>query len=148
MRYATNEEILPAVGWVRRQLERIDETGTTDSVHVQNRPVMVVVTKAARSGRRRRVPLMRVEHEGTYVAVGSAGGQAEDPVWVRNLVVHPDVEVQDGSELVTGLRARLIDGEEREEWWPRAVAAFPPYAQYQERTSRQIPVFLLEPVER
>jgi F420H(2)-dependent quinone reductase len=147
MRVTDDNEIMPAVGWVRRQLEKIDATGTTDSVHVQHRPVMVVTTRSVRSGRRRRVPLMRVEHEGTYVAVGSAGGQPEDPVWVRNLLAHPEVDVQDGTVHHTGMRARLIDGAERAEWWPRAVEAFPPYADYQERTDRQIPVFLLEPVE-
>jgi len=88
---------------------------------------------------------MRVEHEGVYVAVGSAGGQEKDPVWVRNLIVHPEAEVQDGAKHHTGLRARPIDGAEREEWWPRCVEAFPPYADYQRRAPRQIPVFLLEP---
>ncbi len=142
-------EIPPATEWVRRQLEQIDAAGTTDAVTVMNRPVVVVTTKSAKSGRPRRVPLMRVEHEGTYVAVGSAGGRPKDPVWVRNLMVHPeDVSVQDGSRQITGLRARLIEGEERGIWWERAVAAFPPYAEYQEKTSRQIPVFLLEPTDR
>lgn len=147
MTFTQENEILPAAGWVRRQLEQIDTAGTTDAVHVQHRPVVVVTTRGARSGRLRRVPLMRVEHGGTYVAVGSAGGQAKDPVWVRNLLVHAEVSVQDGAEHHTGLRARLIDGEERAIWWERSVAAFPPYAEYQQRTDRQIPVFLLEPAE-
>lgn len=140
-------EIPPATEWVRRQLEQIDAAGTTDVVHVQNRPVVVVTMRSAKSGRPRRVPLMRVEHEGTYVAVGSAGGRPKDPVWVHSLKVNPEVSVQDGSRHITGLRARLVEGEEREIWWERAVAAFPPYAEYQERTSRQIPVFLLEPTD-
>jgi len=137
--------IQPASEWVRDQLAAIDAAGTTRAVHVQGRPVVVVTMRGARSGRLRRVPLMRVEHGGRYLAVGSKGGAPRDPVWVRNLLAHPDVAVMDGDRTSTGLRARLLDGAEREEWWARAVAAFPSYRDYQARTARTIPLFVLEP---
>ncbi|WP_338043706.1 nitroreductase family deazaflavin-dependent oxidoreductase [Ornithinimicrobium flavum] len=101
--------------------------------------------RGARSGMLRRVPLMRVEHEGSYLAVASKGGAPEHPHWFHNVVAHPDVLVQDGSRQHP-LRARLLqDGPERDTWWERAVAAFPPYADYQAGTTRQIPLFLLAP---
>lgn len=143
----TDEYIQPAQGWVKKQLEAIDAAGTTDAAQVHDRAVVVVTMRGARSGRLRRVPLMRVEHGGTYAAVASKGGSPADPVWVHNLRAHPDVAVQDGTEHHAGLRARLAEGPEREEWWERSVTAFPPYAEYQEKTDRQIPVYLLEPVK-
>ena len=87
---------------------------------------------------------MRVEHDGTYAAVASKGGAPDNPQWYHNLVATPDITLQDGSE-ARPVRARLIDGEERTEWWERCVAAFPPYAEYQTKTDRLIPLFLLEP---
>jgi deazaflavin-dependent oxidoreductase (nitroreductase family) len=89
---------------------------------------------------------MRVEHDGRYLAVASQGGAPEHPAWYRNLLEHPDVEVQDGPR-TQDMRARELTGDERATWWERAVAAFPNYADYQRRTERLIPVFLLEPVE-
>ncbi|WP_029138482.1 nitroreductase family deazaflavin-dependent oxidoreductase [Nakamurella lactea] len=133
-----------ATPWVRKQLEKIDATGTTRSVDVLGSPVMVLTMIGAKSGKPRRVPLMRVEHDGVYAAVASKGGAPEDPVWVRNIVANPDLTVQDGTEHHE-LRARLATPEERELWWPRCVAAYPSYAEYQTKTDRQIPVFLLEP---
>lgn len=137
------DRVLPAIGWVREQLEKIEEAGTTDAAQVMERPVVVVTMRGARSGRPRPVPLMRVEHDGDYLAVASKGGAPKDPVWVRNLEAHPQVEVQDGTEHHTRT-ARRLSGEERQVWWERAVAAYPPYADYQERTDREIPVYLLE----
>lgn len=131
--------------WVARQLAAIDEAGDTRAVDVQGWPVVVVTMRGARSGLLRRVPVMRVEHEGTYAAVASKGGSPEHPVWFHNLRADREVLVQDGAEQHVR-RVRLLDeGPERDAWWRRAVAAFPPYAGYQERTDRLIPVFLLEP---
>lgn len=133
-----------ATPWVRRQLEKIDATGSTRAVDVQGREVMVLTMIGAKSGKPRRVPLMRVEHEGVYAAVGSHGGAPKDPVWVANLLANPEMTLQDGTE-VSQVVARRTTDEERELWWPRCVAAYPPYAEYQTKTDRQIPVFLLEP---
>lgn len=133
----------PATDWVRRQVEKIEETGDTGSVDVMGRPVIVVEVLGARSGLWRKVPLMRVEHDGVYVAVASKGGSPEHPAWFHNITANPDVTVQDGTETHQA-RARLITGAEREEWWPRCVAAYPPYADYQTKTEREIPLFLLE----
>lgn len=133
----------PASDWVRKQLETIDATGDTRSVQVQNRPVVVFTVRGATSGLYRRVPVMRVEHDGVYAVVASAGGQPKHPAWYHNLVANPEIELQDGTE-VRRMRARQIFGDEREQWWGRCVAAFPPYAEYQKKTERQIPVLLCE----
>ena len=106
---------------------------------------MVFTIKGVKSGRLRRVPLMRVEKDGVYAAVGSTGGAPKDPMWVASLKANPDVELQDGTTTVD-LRARLVEGPERDVWWARCVDAFPTYADYQKKTARQIPVFLCEPV--
>jgi deazaflavin-dependent oxidoreductase (nitroreductase family) len=142
---ADTEQYEPnATPWVREQLEKIDRTGDTRSVSVMDRPVVVVIMTGAKTGKPRRVPLMRVEHEGSYAAVASKGGAPEHPVWFNNLVANPDVTVQDGTEMHE-LRARRLEGDERAQWWERAVAAYPPYAEYQTKTEREIPVFVLEP---
>lgn len=132
---------------VARQLADIDRAGTTDAASIQDRPIVVITMRGARSGKLRRVPLMRVEHEGRYLAVASKGGHPQHPTWFHNINAHPDVLVQDGSTTYP-LRARLLEqGPERQKWWERAVAAFPPYADYQERAAhRLIPLFVLEPV--
>ena len=108
-------------------------------------PVVIVTNVGAKTGVVRKTPLMRVEHDGSYAAVGSQGGAPRDPQWVQNLRVNPRVEVQDGTgkwEMV----AREVSGDERAAWWERSVAAYPPYAEYQQKTERVIPVFVLEPV--
>jgi deazaflavin-dependent oxidoreductase (nitroreductase family) len=135
----------PVSPLVRRELEAIDAAGTTDVVNRGGAPVVVFTIRGAKSGLLRRVPLMRVEHGGSYVAVGSTGGAPKNPAWVASIKANPDVDVLDGTSTVS-LRARLLEGAEREEWWPRCVAAFPTYAEYQKRTERQIPLFLCEPV--
>lgn len=135
-------------GWVADQLAAIDRAGDTSVVSVQGRPVVVVTMRGARSRMLRRVPVMRVEHHGSYLAVASKGGAPEHPTWFHNLRAHRDVLVQDGAEQ-HALRARLLeDGPDRAAWWERAVAAFPAYAAYQERADRQIPVFVLEPKDQ
>lgn len=131
-------------GWVRTDVERIEEAGDTGVVHRQGRPVVLVTMRGAKSGALRKVPLMRVEHEGELVIVASQGGAPEHPKWYWNLRANPDVEVQDGTRTFPG-RARELDGKERFDWWVRAVEQFPPYAEYQVRTQRLIPLFLLEP---
>ncbi|WP_147918450.1 nitroreductase family deazaflavin-dependent oxidoreductase [Ruania zhangjianzhongii] len=138
--------IQPAEGWVRKQLDAIDGAGgNTSAAQVQGRPVVVVTMIGARSGRPRRVPLMRVEHEGCYLAVASKGGAPADPQWVANIRAHPDeIRVLDGTT-ETAMTSRQLTGEERATWWDRGVVAFPSYADYQRKTDREIPVFLLEP---
>uniref|UniRef100_UPI00210EE695 nitroreductase family deazaflavin-dependent oxidoreductase n=1 Tax=Staphylococcus aureus TaxID=1280 RepID=UPI00210EE695 len=93
----------------------------------------------------RRVPLMRVEHDGSYGVVASKGGAPQHPAWYHNLQANPEVEVQDGTTRLVGI-ARELSGPERAQWWQRAVAAYPEYANYQTKTDRQIPVFVVEPV--
>ena len=129
--------------WVREQVETIEATGTTRSVHIQNRPVVMLTMRGATSGSVRKVPVMRVEHDGEYVAVASKGGAPEHPQWFHNLLAHPDIEIQDDREAWPA-RVRLIGGEERAQWWERAVAAYPSYADYQAKTEREIPLFLIE----
>ena len=138
--------IQPKEPWVRNQLDAIDAAGGDTSVAtVQGRPVVVVTMLGATSGRPRRVPLMRVEHEGNYLAVGSKGGAPKNPQWVANIRKHPDqVSVLDGTQ-ETPMTSRELTDQEREMWWERGVLAFPPYADYQVKTERTIPVFLLEP---
>lgn len=109
-------------------------------------PVVVLTMRGARTGKTRKVPLMRVEHDGRYAAVASMGGAPQHPVWYYNLLAHPDLVLQDGLER-TRMRARELSGEERAVWWDRAVAAYPDYAAYQRRTTRTIPVFVLEPAD-
>ena len=132
--------------WVAKQLATIDETGTTACVDVQGMDVVVFTIRGRKSGLLRRVPLMRVEHDGVYAAVASKGGAPEHPAWYGNITANPEVEVQDGTRHIDGV-AREISGAEREEWWERAVAAFPPYAEYQTKTDRLIPVLLIEPTQ-
>jgi F420H(2)-dependent quinone reductase len=128
--------------WARKQAERYEATDGADANTMQGRPVVVLTSVGARTGLLRKTPLMRVEHDGEYVLVGSLGGAPKHPVWVFNLRQHPLVELQDGAEK-HDYRARELDGEERAVWWERAVAAFPNYAAYQKKTDRIIPVFLL-----
>ena len=139
----TGEYVPSPSAWVRKQVDEIERTGTTASVHIQNRPVVLMTMRGARTGAIRKVPVMRVEHEGSFAAVASRGGAPEHPKWYRNLLAHPDIELQVGTEAFP-VRARELSGAEREKWWERCVAAFPPYAEYQRKTDRLIPVFVLE----
>ncbi|MBP2478979.1 deazaflavin-dependent oxidoreductase (nitroreductase family) [Crossiella equi] len=136
------------VGWIREQVELYESSdgrrgGTLWDTGL---PVVILTTRGARSGKIRKVPLMRVEHEGRYAAVASNGGFPRHPVWYANLTADPRVVLQDGATR-RDMTAREITGEEKAEWWARAVAAYPPYVEYQEKTERVIPVFVLEPVE-
>lgn len=131
--------------WVANQVELYERTNGAEGNEMLGLPVIIVTNLGAKSGKVRKTPLMRVEHDGNYLAVASKGGAPEHPVWYFNLVAHPVCEVRDGAT-VSDRRARLLAGEERELWWQRAVEAFANYAQYQESTEREIPLFILEPI--
>ena len=133
------------ISWVRKQVELYESSGGTEGTTIVDRPVVVVTSLGAKSGKLRKNPLMRVEHEGCYAAVASMGGQPTHPVWYYNLLAEPLVELQDGPHK-QDMRARLLEGEEKAQWWERAVAAYPEYEAYQAKTDREIPVFVLEPV--
>jgi deazaflavin-dependent oxidoreductase (nitroreductase family) len=130
--------------WVRDQVEEYEGSGGTTGTTMRDMPVIIVTTRGTKSGKLRKVPLMRVEHDGEYAAVASMGGAAKNPVWYFNLVADPQVEVRDGTVVQT-MMAREVTGEEKAVWWKRCVAAFPDYADYQARTERSIPVFVLTP---
>lgn len=134
--------------WVRDQVELYESSGGTKGTTLMDTgmPVIVLTTRGAKSGVIRKTPLMRVEHDGRYAAVASLGGAPKHPVWYHNVKADPQVELQDGP-VKRDFRAREITGAEKDEWWERAVAAYPPYADYQKKTDRVIPVFVLEPVE-
>jgi F420H(2)-dependent quinone reductase len=132
-------------GWVRKQVDEYEGSGGTKGTTLRGVPVVVITSVGASSGKLRKHPVMRIEHRGTYAAVASKGGTPQNPAWYRNLVEHPAVELQD--EGAKGdYTARELSGDERELWWGRAVDVWPDYAEYQTKTNRQIPVFLLEPV--
>lgn len=130
--------------WVRDQVEKYEGSGGTEGAELQGKPVVIVTNRGAKTGAVRKTPLMRVEHEGAYAAIGSKGGAPENPVWVYNLRKNPQVVVQDGAKVVE-LTARELTGEERAVWWERALVPWPAYADYQKKTDRLIPVFVLEP---
>lgn len=133
--------------WVREQVELYESSGGTRGTTLRDTgmPVVLLITRGARTGKIRKVPLMRVEHEGRYAVVASQGGAPRHPVWYHNIKADPRVELQDGP-VKREMRAREVTGAEKAGWWERAVAAYPPYADYQRRTEREIPVFVLEPV--
>ncbi|MGW2772584.1 nitroreductase family deazaflavin-dependent oxidoreductase [Streptomyces olivaceoviridis] len=134
--------------WVREQVELYESSGGTKGMTLLDTglPVIVLTTRGAKSGKIRKTPLMRVEHEGRYAAVASLGGAPKHPVWYFNVKSDPHVELQDGP-VKRDMRAREVTGAEKAEWWERAVAAYPAYAEYQTKTSREIPVFVLEPLD-
>lgn len=130
--------------WVRDQVETYERTGGREANTLRDTglPVVIVTTRGNKTGRVRKTPLMRVEHDGEYALVASMGGAPKHPVWYFNLKAHPDdVMIQDGPEPFAAA-IREVTGDERAGWWKRAVAAYPPYAEYQERTERTIPVFV------
>ena len=132
--------------WVRDQVEEYESSGGTRGTTLRGIPVVVITSVGASSGKLRKNPVMRVEHDGTYAAVASKGGAPENPAWYRNLVEHPTIELQDGPT-TRDYVARQASGEERNTWWRRALEVWPDYASYQTKTERQIPVFVLEPAE-
>jgi deazaflavin-dependent oxidoreductase (nitroreductase family) len=134
--------------WVRDQVELYEGSGGTEGTTLRDTglPVVIITNRGARSGKIRKTPVMRIEHDGSYAAIASQGGAPTHPRWYYNLRADPFVELQDGSR-VQDMIAREVTGDERAQWWERAVAAYSPYAEYQQRTTRQIPVFVLEPAD-
>ena len=141
----TGEYEPSAQEWVRDQVETIERSGGTEGTTLRGMPIIVVTSRGAKSGKLRKNPVMRVEKDGVYAAVASKGGAPEHPVWYHNFLAHPEVDLQDGPEPHT-YSVRVAEGEERAEWWERAAAVYSPYLEYQEKTDREIPVFLLERV--
>ncbi len=129
----------------RNQVEEYESSGGTRGTTNQGKPVVILTTRGARTGKVRKTPLMRVEHLGQYAVVASKGGAPEHPVWFHNIKKHPEVQLQDGPAKADYV-ARELDGDEREEWWDRAIDVWPDYVNYTKRTDRLIPVFVLEPV--
>jgi F420H(2)-dependent quinone reductase len=130
--------------WVRNQVEEYEGSGGTRGTTLRGVPVVVITSLGATSGKLRKHPVMRVEHGGVYAAVASKGGAPQDPAWSRNLRTHSLVELQDGT-IKGDYTAREVSGEERALWWRRALEVWPDYAEYQAKTERAIPVFVLEP---
>jgi F420H(2)-dependent quinone reductase len=135
--------------WAREQVEAYEASDGKEANVLRGRPdwpIVVITSRGVKSGKLRKNPVMRVEKDGVYAAVASKGGDPEHPSWYHNFVAHPVVQLQDGPEPKL-YRARIAEGEERAEWWERATAQYSPYISYQEKADREIPVFLLEPVE-
>jgi deazaflavin-dependent oxidoreductase (nitroreductase family) len=130
--------------WVRDQVALYESSGGTQGTTLRDLPVIILTTVGAKSGKIRKTALMRVEHDGEYLAVASLGGAPKHPVWYYNVVSNPHVELQDGP-VKKDYAAREVTGDEKATWWERAVAAYPDYADYQTKTDRQIPVFVLTP---
>ncbi|MET8535133.1 nitroreductase family deazaflavin-dependent oxidoreductase [Streptomyces sp. NPDC005065] len=130
--------------WVRDQVALFESSGGTEGTKMRGMPVIILTTHGAKSGKIRKTPLMRVEHNGAYAVVASLGGAPRHPVWYHNITADPRVELQDGP-VRQDMNAREVTGDEKRVWWERAVEAFPDYADYQTKTDRQIPVLVLEP---
>jgi deazaflavin-dependent oxidoreductase (nitroreductase family) len=130
--------------WVQDQTKKILDSGTTDGIEILGSPIVLLTLRGAKTGVLRYTPVMRVEHEGSYAVVASKGGAPEHPVWYYNIKAHPEFPLQDGT-VTKDYVAHEAEGTERDAWWERAVAAYPSYAEYQQKTDRQIPVFVLDP---
>jgi F420H(2)-dependent quinone reductase len=131
--------------FVREHVEQIVHNGTTDGVTMKGLPIVLMTYRGAKTGKLRKTPVMRVEHQGRYAAVASNGAQPANPSWYASLLAEPVIELQDGT-VTREYRARELSGDEKGLWWRRAVAAFPDYAEYQRTIDRQIPILVLEPV--
>src|SRR5258706_5836376 len=142
----TGEYEPSATDWAREQAELFERTAGAEGNTLRGRPIILLTSLGAKSGKVRKTPLMRVEHDGEYAVVASLGGAPKHPVWYHNLVAHPLVELQDGP-VRKDYNAREVTGEERAEWWKRATATWPDYDEYQTKTDRAIPIFVLTPVD-
>jgi len=142
----TGEYEPSTAAWARKQAERYEASGGAEATDLRGRPIIVLTSVGARTGKLRKTALMRVEHDGDYAVVASQGGAAKHPVWYHNLKANPHVELQDGQTRKDYL-ARELTGDEKATWWERAVETWPDYAKYQIKTSRQIPVFVLEAID-
>lgn len=128
--------------WARKQAELYENSGGTEGTMMNGMPVVLLTTKGNKSGKLRKSPLMKVEHNGEYAIVASLGGAPKHPVWYYNVKAEPLVELQDGPDKHDYV-AREVTGDEKAQWWERSVAAYPDYAEYQKKTDREIPVFVL-----
>lgn len=142
----TGEYAPSTAEWAREQAEAFEASDGAEANTMEGKPIIVLTSVGARSGKLRKNALMRVEHEGVYAVVASKGGAPQHPSWFHNLVAHPHVELQDGA-VKRDYRARIVTGEERALWWARANVVWPHYDGYQTKTEREIPVFVLEPLE-
>ena len=131
--------------WARKQAEQFEESGGTKANTLRGMPIILLTTVGAKSGKLRKTPLMRVEHDGEYAIVASMGGAPKHPTWYHNVVANPHVELQDGP-VKRDYIAREVTGDEKAVWWERCVAAYPDYEEYQKKTDREIPVFVLTPM--
>ena len=143
----TGEYEPSAWDWVREQVETYERSGGTEANTLRDTgiPVVIITSRGAKSGKLRKFALMRVEHDGEYALIASKGGAPEHPGWYHNLVAEPHVMIQDGPA-PHDYRVEVVTGDERQEWWDRSVDVYPPYAEYQEKTDREIPVFVARPV--
>jgi deazaflavin-dependent oxidoreductase (nitroreductase family) len=142
----TGEYEPSTAAWARKQAERYEATDGAEANDLRGRPVIILTSIGAKTGKLRKTALMRVEHAGDYAVVASMGGAPKHPVWYYNLTANPHVELQDGASRRDYL-AREVSGDEKAIWWARAVETWPDYAKYQTKTDRQIPVFVLEPID-
>lgn len=131
-------------GWAREQAEKYEASNGTEANTIKGLPIILLTTRGAKTGKLRKTPLMRVEHNGEYAVVASLGGAPKHPVWYHNIKADPHVELRDGA-VVKDYTAREVKGDEKAVWWERAVRAYPDYADYQTKTDREIPVFVLTP---
>jgi deazaflavin-dependent oxidoreductase (nitroreductase family) len=131
--------------WVKDQVELYESSGGQEGTTLRDMPVVIITNLGVKSGKLRKTPVMRVEHDGSYAAIASKGGMPTHPVWYYNLKANAQVVLQDGPTK-TEMTAREVTGEEKALWWERAVAAYPDYADYQLKTTREIPVFVIEPL--
>jgi deazaflavin-dependent oxidoreductase (nitroreductase family) len=147
MSLLTGEYAPSTAGWVRDQVEEYEASGgqRANTLRGGSDPIVVITSVGRKSGALRKNPLMRVERDGKYLAVASVGGRPTNPEWYYNFLANPVVELQDGPEPQL-YRARLLEGAERADWWDHAVRTWPTYGEYQKKTERQIPIFLLEEV--
>ncbi len=142
----TGEYAPSTADWAREQAEAYEASGGEQAGDMRGLPVIVLTTVGAKTGLLRKTALMRVEHAGQYAVIGSLGGAPKHPVWVHNIRKETHVELQDGPDK-HDYTATEVEGAERDQWWDRAVAAYPPYADYQKKTERVIPVFVLSRID-
>jgi deazaflavin-dependent oxidoreductase (nitroreductase family) len=142
----TGEYEPSAAEWARTQAEKYEASDGAEANELRGRPIVVMTSVGAKSGKLRKTPIMRVEHDGSYAVFASKGGDEKNPTWFYNVEANPHVELQDGAVRRDYL-AHVAEGAERDAWWHRGVATWPDYAKYAEKTDRLIPVFVLVPIE-
>ena len=140
--------IPPTLDWVREQVELYESSGGTKGTTLRDTglPCIIITHKGGQTGAIRKIPVMKVKHGDSYVLIGSYGGRPKNPVWVYNLRKHPDVEIRDHTEVISMKVREVYDDPERSKLWELSAIAYPSYIEYQEKTSRKIPVFIAEPV--